>query len=54
MGPRVYSRLHELCDFIDVVGTDYRREQHDERERAQATGRRGLPQGEAAKAVRIR
>ena len=54
VGPRVYSRLHELCDFIDVVGGDYRREQHDERERTQASGRRSLLQGEAAKAARVR
>ena len=59
VGPRVYSRLHELCDFIEVVGDDFRKEQHDERERAQAAGRRGVPplgpaKGEAAKAARVR
>ena len=49
VGPRVYSRLHELCDFIEVVGSDYRREQHEERERSASApgganaGRRGLP-----------
>jgi DNA replication protein DnaC len=45
VGPRVYSRLHELCDFIEVVGSDYRRDQHEERERSSsaASGRRGLP-----------
>jgi DNA replication protein DnaC len=31
VGPRIYSRLHELCDFVDVVGKDYREVQHDER-----------------------
>jgi DNA replication protein DnaC len=59
IGPRVYSRLHELCDFIEVVGDDFRKEQHDERERAQAAGRRGVPglgpaKGEAAKSARVR
>jgi DNA replication protein DnaC len=33
VGARIYSRLHELCDFIDIEGPDYRREQHDARER---------------------
>jgi DNA replication protein DnaC len=47
VGPRVYSRLHELCDFLEVLGDDYRREQHDERERALSAGRKGLPQGDA-------
>ena len=32
VGPRIYSRLHELCDLVDVVGPDYRKEQHDARE----------------------
>jgi DNA replication protein DnaC len=54
VGPRVYSRLHELCDFIEVPGDDFRKEQHDERERASAAGRRGVPHGEAARAARIR
>ena len=47
VGARVYSRLHDLCDFVEVLGKDYRREQHEARERAaQApaqSGRRGLP-----------
>ncbi len=47
VGPRVYSRLHELCDFIEVIGSDYRREQHEERERnaqggGASAGQRGL------------
>jgi DNA replication protein DnaC len=33
VGARIYSRLHELCDLIDVVGPDYRKEQHEARER---------------------
>ena len=43
------TRVPELCDFIEVVGSDYRREQHEERERSASApgganaGRRGLP-----------
>jgi len=53
VGSRVYSRLHDLCDFVDVLGKDYRREQHAERERAalsptQGSGRRGVPGDSAA------
>lgn len=51
IGPRIYSRLHELCDFVDVMGPDHRREQHEERERASAA-RRGLPGG-AGKVARL-
>ncbi|GAC1340401.1 MAG: ATP-binding protein [Myxococcales bacterium] len=36
VGSRIYSRLHELCDLIDVVGPDYRREQHEARDRGAA------------------
>ncbi len=32
VGPRIYSRLHELCDIVEVIGPDYRKEQHDARE----------------------
>ncbi len=32
VGPRIYSRLHDLCDLVDVVGADHRKEQHDVRE----------------------
>ena len=29
VGPRIYSRLHEMCDLIDVVGPDEREIEHD-------------------------
>jgi len=29
VGPRIYSRLHEMCDLIDVTGPDEREMQHD-------------------------
>src|SRR5438067_6273385 len=32
VGQRIYSRLHELCDLIDVVGRDHRQDQHLTRE----------------------
>jgi DNA replication protein DnaC len=32
VGSRIYSRLHDLCDVVDVVGPDHRKEQHDVRE----------------------
>jgi DNA replication protein DnaC len=32
VGQRIYSRLHELCDLLDVTGGDHRKEQHDVRE----------------------
>ena len=32
IGPRIYSRLHELCDFVEVTGPDYRKDDHDVRE----------------------
>lgn len=31
VGPRIYSRIHEMCDVIDVNGTDQRKDQHDAR-----------------------
>jgi DNA replication protein DnaC len=36
VGPRIYSRLHELCDCVEVIGPDYRKEQHDVRQARQA------------------
>src|SRR5712672_250816 len=32
VGPRIYSRLHEMCDLIDVLGDDQREVQHDARQ----------------------
>ena len=32
VGQRIYSRLHEQCDLIDVVGPDHRQDQHQKRE----------------------
>jgi DNA replication protein DnaC len=31
VGPRIYSRIHEMCDVIDVIGPDQRKDQHDAR-----------------------
>ncbi|HEY5675163.1 MAG TPA: ATP-binding protein, partial [Myxococcales bacterium] len=31
VGPRIFSRLHEMCDLIDVTGPDQREVQHDAR-----------------------
>jgi DNA replication protein DnaC len=51
VGSRIFSRLHELCDLIDVVGPDYRKEQHEVRERgaAQAQAQGGPSQLKAAR-----
>jgi len=56
VGPRVYSRLHELCDFIEVLGSDFRREQHEERERSPGAvaGRRGVPGASEALLLKAR
>lgn len=32
VGQRIYSRLHELCDLVDVLGPDHRQDQHQKRE----------------------
>ena len=32
VGQRIYSRLHELCDLVDVMGPDHRQDQHQKRE----------------------
>ena len=32
VGPRIFSRLHEMCDLIDVTGPDQREVQHDARQ----------------------
>jgi len=32
IGQRIYSRLHELCDLVDVLGPDHRQDQHQKRE----------------------
>ncbi|HZX96237.1 MAG TPA: ATP-binding protein [Myxococcales bacterium] len=31
VGPRIFSRLHEMCDLLDVTGPDQREVQHDAR-----------------------
>jgi DNA replication protein DnaC len=31
VGPRIYSRIHEMCDVIDVDGNDQRKDDHDAR-----------------------
>jgi DNA replication protein DnaC len=32
VGQRIYSRLHDLCDVVDVSGSDQRQKQHERRE----------------------
>jgi DNA replication protein DnaC len=32
VGARIYSRIHEMCDVVDVIGYDQRKEQHDARQ----------------------
>src|SRR5439155_387330 len=32
VGARIYSRLHEMCDFVEVLGFDERKDQHGVRE----------------------
>jgi DNA replication protein DnaC len=44
VGPRIYSRLHEMCDLIDVVGDDQREVQHDARQ-ARDSATDGLARG---------
>jgi len=44
VGPRIYSRLHEMCDLIDVVGDDQREVQHDARQ-ARDSAADGLARG---------
>jgi len=43
VGPRIFSRLHEVCDFIDVDGPDQRKDQHDARSAAETLARRTRP-----------
>jgi DNA replication protein DnaC len=44
VGARVYSRLHEMCDFVEVLGHDERKDQHDVRAAKDDTGSsRGWP-----------
>jgi len=32
VGSRIYSRLHEMCDLLEVFGTDRRKDEHETRE----------------------
>ena len=32
VGSRIYSRLHEMCDLLEVHGTDRRKDEHETRE----------------------
>ena len=43
VGPRIFSRLHELCDFIDINGPDQRKDQHDARSAAESLARGTRP-----------
>lgn len=44
VGPRIFSRLHEMCDLIDVTGPDQREVQHDARQ-ARDGAADGTPRG---------
>jgi DNA replication protein DnaC len=44
VGPRIFSRLHEMCDLIDVNGPDQRKDQHDARRAAESLARGPRPQ----------
>jgi DNA replication protein DnaC len=52
VGQRIYSRLHELCDFIDVLGNDHRKEEHDDRQQAGGAQQQARPEPAPANAVR--
>ena len=41
VGQRIYSRLHELCDIIQIKGPDRRKEEHAARNREAAPFVRG-------------
>jgi DNA replication protein DnaC len=43
VGPRIYSRIHEMCDVIDVIGPDQRKDQHDARKARDAADARRPP-----------
>lgn len=44
VGLRIFSRLHEMCDLIDVIGPDQREVQHDARQ-ARDGAADGSPRG---------
>ena len=52
VGARIYSRLHDLCDVIDVVGPDHRKEQHDVREARSGIAGREDPPGRGTRSGR--
>ncbi|HEY2029168.1 MAG TPA: hypothetical protein VGH20_08170, partial [Myxococcales bacterium] len=31
IGPRIYSRVHEMADVIEVIGADKRLQEHEKR-----------------------
>jgi DNA replication protein DnaC len=43
IGPRIFSRLHEMCDLIDVDGPDQRKDHHELRSAAESLGGRPRP-----------
>jgi DNA replication protein DnaC len=43
LGPRIFSRLHDLCDLIDVNGPDQRKDQHDARSATESLARGTRP-----------
>ena len=52
VGARIFSRLHDLCDVIDVVGPDHRKEQHDVREARSSIVAREDPHGRGTRSGR--
>jgi DNA replication protein DnaC len=43
VGPRVYSRILEMCDAVDVVSSDHRKDQHEARGAAESVARGPRP-----------
>ncbi len=43
VGARIYSRLHEMCDLIEVFGTDKRKDEHESREARDAVSGQAVP-----------
>ncbi len=43
VGPRIYSRLHEMCDLIDIDGPDQRKDHHEIRSAAESLARGPRP-----------
>jgi DNA replication protein DnaC len=48
VGARIYSRLHEMCDLVEVYGTDRRKDEHETREVRSGASSQPPPAGRAA------